>query len=531
MAAAWRRSWMSRVSSTERGRSRRLQTDGQPSRSYLGSSATPSSATTASSTRSHTSTSTPVGEPAAGPVFHPFIFLPKAPVVDEKAEELDEERAEESEEERAKARGLVKSHLVHEFCSDVCIGLDRWLSELHVGWVLHLADDDASSGSRGSILISRQLQHLAQSWILALLEINSYLSRCFNRWYSHSQELEETVCPPACDFARFVEATLSKMLPFVDTVVNLAIIHPSCSEHCVAAPSNGAAAAPAEKLQALIDVRDALSGASEKVQLWDLWFCSSSDVQVPRITGLLLAKLAKLDEAICNTRSCIRTRIMSLTYDDESLWATQTPQRSPDIHKVTRSAISYIDVLSTSYEASLRGKCVADFEIICHSTSLIREVFCSLEEKLVRESQTLFSDHSLRFLFLINNSYFMSQKLHTNRFLAVPMQALARKIDGYINSYLQASWTPVLKCLHSPTSLHCFRRHSPLPKFQSKFQKTYTAQKLWKVPDPKLRKRLRKAIVEKVIPAFTGFLEDNNIDTPGVTPENLEEMLEELFEG
>ncbi|CAD6338246.1 unnamed protein product [Miscanthus lutarioriparius] len=67
--------------------------------------------------------------------------------------------------------------------------------------------------------------------------------------------------------------------------------------------------------------------------------------------------------------------------------------------------------------------------------------------------------------------------------------------------------------------------------FESKFHMAYTAQKLWKVPDPRLKKRLREVIIEKVVSDFTIYLEDNNRITPEVTPQEVEEMLQELFEG
>ena len=128
----------------------------------------------------------------------------------------------------------------------------------------------------------------------------------------------------------------------------------------------------------------------------------------------------------------------------------------------------------------------------------------------------------LRFLFLINNTNFIGQQLH---------QDPTHKIDNYIESYLQVSWAPVLKCLNNPT-FHCgFTRSSPIPKFQSKFQTIYTAQKLWKVPDPELRKRLREVIIKKVVTGFKEYLEDHNSITPGVTPQEVEEILQELFEG
>jgi hypothetical protein len=68
--------------------------------------------------------------------------------------------------------------------------------------------------------------------------------------------------------------------------------------------------------------------------------------------------------------------------------------------------------------------------------------------------------------------------------------------------------------------------------FESEFQKTYTTQKLWKVPDPELRNRLRGAIIDEVIPSYTRYLADDYGNGPlKFSPLNLEEMLQELFEG
>jgi hypothetical protein len=51
------------------------------------------------------------------------------------------------------------------------------------------------------------------------------------------------------------------------------------------------------------------------------------------------------------------------------------------------------------------------------------------------------------------------------------------------------------------------------------------------VPDPELRGRLRKAIIEKVSSGFTKYLEDYNVNSPRITSQVLEETLQELFEG
>ncbi|CAO2147774.1 unnamed protein product [Urochloa humidicola] len=157
------------------------------------------------------------------------------------------------------------------------------------------------------------------------------------------------------------------------------------------------------------------------------------------------------------------------------------------------------------------------------------EMVSSLEVKLRKRSES-FPDHSLRFLFLINNTHFIWQQLVPLIPIQVDSAALATKIKDYIHKYLQVSWEPVVSCLYNHTR-RWFRKNSALPKFDLEFQITYTVQKLWKVPDPELRTRLRKAIVEKVVPGLTRYLEDNNVTNPRVTPKEREEMLLELFEG
>jgi hypothetical protein len=374
------------------------------------------------------------------------------------------------------------------------------------------------------------------------------------------QEEEALPWPPASEFVGFVAATFLLMLPFVDAVVALDdVISPGSSSissddhgHGGVVSGNKGAVASAHKFRTLTDVRDALSGVSEQVQLWHSCLsssCSSStDAEAARISAemirLLLAKLDKVDEAMRNTRDCIMTHFMSLTTNDHGHGYTVSGLHpSPDIHVATQFAVSYIIVLSTSYSYNRSSVDPATAYEAClslgenstgSSTNLNIVIIRSLEESLTRVSQS-FVDQSLRFLFLANNFYFLwHQLLSQNLLLDVPTDALARKIDSYINSYLQVSWTPVLKPLHghSPCCFF-FTRYSAQRKFLSEFKKAYAAQKLWKVPDPELRKVLRTTIVDKVISAFTKFLEDGGVSTSRVivSPESLQEMLEELFEG
>jgi hypothetical protein len=221
---------------------------------------------------------------------------------------------------------------------------------------------------------------------------------------------------------------------------------------------------------------------------------------------------------------------------------TQTPHGSSDIHKLTLSVMTHVTFLLDNYlpldpivsEAFILGKYVPRIRYIPPLDSMVMEMTSCLEERLLDMSES-FLDQGLRFLFLINNSNFICHSLHNSTtgfaFLQFHVYSLLEKVEGYKESYLHVSWAPVLSCLLNPTPL-CFRKtYSLLPKFESAFQKTYTTQKLWKVPDPEMRKRLRKAVTEKIISGYTKYIENNNVTTSNSTPQNLEEMLQELFEG
>ncbi|CAN6173665.1 unnamed protein product [Urochloa humidicola] len=430
----------------------------------------------------------------------------------------------ELEEEKEKTSGHIKS-LVQEFCttSNSALVLERWFSDLGVSWVLSISED-----------FPRELQHFARSWIAALAVIQVFIFTYLDG--SHNQG-DGKLSPSASEFARFLQSTFSKMLPFVDAIVAPnAIIDSASVEQTMS--RNGEATEPTEeKLQPLLGVHDALSAASEQIQLWP--HCPSfvgSEGMIDEVSKLLSAKLGKLDEVVWDTVDEIRTSITSFTKADPT----------DIIHLATRSITHCIKVLSTNYrlanqivsKAASLGKYVPDqagkISPLVNTGGdafaiLIMEMLSCLQEKLSQLSKS-FPDQSLRFLFLLNNTYFMWQQLHPNSSLESHMPALTCKIDEHMQSYLQASWEPVMSCLRHPTPL-CLGRYSPLAKFKLEFQKTSTAQMLWKVPDPELKRMLRKAIIDKVNSGFTKYMEDYNIITPKVTPQELEETLQQIFEG
>ncbi|KAF8672870.1 hypothetical protein HU200_049208 [Digitaria exilis] len=408
--------------------------------------------------------------------------------------------------------------------------MQRLLEQLDVAWVAHACRDIRSSG---------QLQHLTATWLRALAEILHTYS--YFRQQQHTDTGGHFFCvmhrrywqdgsgtPNQLNFTRFAGAAISRLLPFVDALV--------AQPPTATVDDADDRALPAQRLQALIQVRGALIRIRDiAVQL------PSSAAEVASVHDellrLLTAKLAKLDEAVWDTMEEVRARVISTTTEDDS------NDGSSGVHRMTRSVLSYIDLLETDYgllhrivyQASKLRKCAPPGigNNIGTLASLKLEMVSCLEEKLNEESRS-FPNESLRYLFLLNNLHFVKQQFRPMSDMKFHMPVLDSKIDDYMQRYLQVSWAPVLSCFHSPAPL-CLGRYSPLPKFESEFHKAHSTQKLWKVPDPELRRRLRKAVIDKLTPSLTEYLQDDSLVTSQgiitLTPQELEEMLQELFEG
>ncbi|CAN6206625.1 unnamed protein product [Urochloa humidicola] len=518
--------------------------------------------------------------------------------------ELDSVDKAEKKEEQMKH---IKS-LVQEFFVSGNVGVvERWLTELGVGWVLHLADgvparrtSDVCSWTRALAEIVETIgstellfpdrgsmdlpvsicegQEAPDDQFLLRRVANKLLRRltsnlfrrnnssgceegpstgrgsehgsdsvslptiCEGEGQGHvATESEEQASIPDRQFqcAQFFQETMLKMLPFVDPIAGGVV--------------GDEMQAPHEKLIILLSIRGALSKALPQICLAS---SSRTSAEVLRIqhdmVRLLAEKEVTTGGAIWSTMEGIRARILETMEDGDGSSGTQVPQEgSSDIHMATQAAISYFRFLRVNYSSLapvVSVKHVPQIVAVPPMDSMIIEMASCLEEKLAKKSES-FQNRSLGFLFLLNNSYLISQQvepiwsavqsnnvaaLNSSSFLSF-MEAhtadATRKIGSYMESYLQVSWAPVLSCLFNPIPLVFGKSYSPLAKFESEFQKTYTTQKLWKVPDPWLRKILRKAIAKEIVPSYKEYIQDNNITNPRVAPQELEEMLQELFEG
>ncbi|RCV06473.1 hypothetical protein SETIT_1G165300v2 [Setaria italica] len=323
--------------------------------------------------------------------------------------------------------------------------LERWLMELGIGWVLHLADGVAA----GKLKLD---PNHASSWIRALTEITNTFCLMVSLLPGHVSEEEEDAAAAAAMESEYISSlqdlsiiqqAMLKMLAFVDFI---------------------------DKLHALLRVRHTLSKALSEIRL--LFDDPSPSARVverirSEIGSVLLAKEGKAADAIRSQVEEVSARIMESLEDD---------QDSSGTHKVTPSVLSYIRFLRTNYRTL--------DAVVCEYVPQIGDLSPLDSMSLVESNCVLY----------LSKSYEVT---------------LTRKLERYMESYIQVSWAP----------------------FQSEFLKTYNTQKLWKVPDPELRKTLPRAITEKIVSGYTEYIEDNKITTLKFTPRDLEEMLQELFQG
>ncbi|TVU12504.1 hypothetical protein EJB05_46155, partial [Eragrostis curvula] len=454
--------------------------------------------------------------------------------------------------------------------------LRSWFSELDVEWVLRTGKFvDISMVMRledGCV----SLQDLMERWIRALKTMVQVL--CITH-----QELRTTVptvgvvrnairylridfaagkkAKPEEEearFARFAEVSILKMLAFVDAVATAALNDQQAPQ----------------TLPGMLRVYSCIVDDSSAIlAMFEDASNTGTASMFEDMNCIFLEKRKKLSGVILIMMEKVR---VSFLINDSWQVSLVEPE---GVHRSTKLMMNYIILLSRN-EGALNSVLqdqqrfrmfLAETDYYPNSVViLIKDMISCLEKQL--EKVNTRSGPGLRYIFLMNNCSFISQKVSSlllpswtedhkiqrsrkriareripsmEDYINQPDPNLLQKIetdsnlDGlvriqrYIEAYLDASWNPVLSCLYLPYGIQGCR--GALAKFKSEFKRTYVVQKMWKVPNPELRKRLRKAIVEKVISGYNMYLVDrttmgnHNRSTPGSTPNELEEMLEEML--
>ncbi|XP_044970945.1 uncharacterized protein LOC123431171 [Hordeum vulgare subsp. vulgare] len=244
-----------------------------------------------------------------------------------------------------------------------------------------------------------------------------------------------------------------------------------------------------ENLQAVLDMYTSVSNAS--YMFMPVVISPEAQSIFSEIGSSLETRGDRLYEVLSSMMEEVRTPM------EEDKWAIEILRGGGGVHRNTRLMVDYITSMK---EACASTHNCAPSNNTVNLGHLIDDTIEYLEVLLLRKSEVC-SDPSL--------------------------------------SYIDASWGHVLSCIPKsrfPGPVHCWINTSSLAKFESAFQKTYRAQKLWKVPDPQLRDALRKAIIKRVISGYRHYLEEHpelekHVGRESTSPEVLQAMLGELFEG
>ncbi|CAO2162631.1 unnamed protein product [Urochloa humidicola] len=232
-----------------------------------------------------------------------------------------------------------------------------------------------------------------------------------------------------------------------------------------------------------------------------------------------------------------------------------------EIHPMTRYVLNYCGLLADSRatldavlgDAGLDDDTTTDDAAVATTPAArcIRELLTLLLGK-VDEKSRLYDDAGLQNIFLMNNLYYVVQKVRESP----PLRELLGddwlrrhrgQIRQYEAAYLRASWMTVLSThLRRDAGASAARtaavggghraaQQGPSAKgFNAAFQELYRAQTAWKVTDPQLREELRIAVSERLIPAYRSFLGQGSRHPARhvkCSLEDLEDYMLDLFEG
>lgn len=389
--------------------------------------------------------------------------------------------------------------MVHGFHDAPNDALGRWFSELDVDWVLQIREGygipELEAGRS-----EWSLQDFVETWIRALAIIVLSMREL------HLMTIDE----PTVASAQFGRVSIAAMLAFVDAIV---------------VPADAKAHGPGDRLWAVLNMYVCVSDASS-------FKWSRSRRQIPQetqsiideINGSLSAEENRLNGAIFSTMEEVRTFM-----EEEDSWAAEIPRGGGEVHRNTHFIVDCVVLI----RSAVLNYHFENLRVLIHDT------MDYLKDLLWRKSE-LCSDESLRYLFLLNNSCFVTQQLESSKLIAWTQNhwEFPPESKKYIDLYFEVSWAHVLSCISEskPGPLRRWNNGSSLARFLSAFHKIYKLQKFWKVQSPELRHMLRKTITERVISGYREYLEEHpelekRIIFGNTTPDELEEMLGELFEG
>ncbi|KAK4768074.1 hypothetical protein SAY87_003215 [Trapa incisa] len=301
-----------------------------------------------------------------------------------------------------------------------------------------------------------------------------------------------------------------------------------------------------EKLFRILDMYDALAGVMPDLQAMIM-----DDFVRIEAKGVLDA----LGDAARGTFEEFEKAVQNET--------SRRPMQGGEIHPLTRYVMNYIKLLADysdtlnlllgSSEDELQNLQHKDDKLQIENMPPISQrllLLLSCLESNLEEKSRLYEDPGMQYVFLMNNIWYMVQKVKDSELAKLLGDHWVRKRRGqvrqYARNYLRTSWTKALSCLKdegiggSSSNASRVALKERFKSFNACFEDIYRIQTAWKVPDTQLQDELRISISEMVIPAYRSFLGRfrNQLESGRdsgkyikYTPEDLENYVSDLFVG
>ncbi|KAK1407180.1 hypothetical protein QVD17_38793 [Tagetes erecta] len=306
-----------------------------------------------------------------------------------------------------------------------------------------------------------------------------------------------------------------------------------------------------EKLFRILDMYEVLRDVSQDLDA--LYVCESGELVCSEVKGVC----SSLGMAAVGT---------FVEFENAVKGESSRAVLNGDIHPITRYVMNYLKLLA-DYSDTLNTLLPKDDQHdLCSSQSdhrdgdglgvatvsplatRVQELIASLQSNIDEKSR-LYEDSAMRYIFLMNNSLYIVQKVKESELRGLLGDQWIRKHRGKIRqwhtSYLRAAWGKALMCLKdegiggSSSGASKVILKERFKNFNACFEDIYRVQTLWKVADEQLKEELRISISEKVLPAYRAFVGRFGSRLEGMHggryikyyPDDLEHYLSDLFEG
>ncbi|KAL9225021.1 hypothetical protein vseg_000993 [Gypsophila vaccaria] len=245
--------------------------------------------------------------------------------------------------------------------------------------------------------------------------------------------------------------------------------------------------------------------------------------------------------------------------------ATKTAVTDGTVHPLTSYVINYVKFLF-DYQSTLK-QLFQEFEQAQDANSQLASVTMRIMQALQTNldgKSKQYRDPALTHLFLMNNIHYIVRSVRRSEAKDLLgddwVQRHRRVVQQHANQYKRIAWAKILQSLSaqgltssggggsgggagdggnsSGASRALIKER--LKTFNVQFEELHQRQSQWTVPDTELRESLRLAVAEVLLPAYRSFIKrfGNMVETGKnaqkyirYTPEDLERMLGEFFEG